>query len=207
MSEVRMLPPNALREALGGEQQHYEDAVEVISENTAEFLARSLVRELVKSTEQKQPAEMHMLCMGAGAAKGELKLAQLLRVPQENVTLVDKQYQENPGLFQSSLLSAESEGPRVIPRDMLAFIEQQEINPSSEKFDVLTFFGMEYVLNNPDIVATVLQRLEPSLADRALVTIFPLLPSALTDNLREHLAQRGFSISRTGVFTFERPQK
>lgn len=120
------------------------------------------------------PNNPKLLGLFAGIGNGEYGLASNVGIPNENITLVDK----NERLFDYvKKLSEEHEYFRthrsginyLFGRGVFEYME----NPEKRDFSVVTAVGAEYVLDDPDVMEIFIRLLPNVLLPKGFVCIYP----------------------------------
>jgi hypothetical protein len=118
-------------------------------------LAATVAGILSDSSIAKETISGPFLGLGAGIATAELSLASRLDI--QDITLIDKETENIPG-FNGS----------YIPSDLFDFL-----NKSTQKFGIVTAFGMEYILNNRENWQLLWSGLEHVTRVNSIVLTFP----------------------------------
>ncbi len=158
-------------------RDNFED---VTSPQRGISIAKELLRKIHKSgfTLPERPT---YLALGAGKAQGEQAFAETLGIDLSHMTLVDKGFSHltREGLNESGFTG------QIVEEDIDSYLNTLGI----PKTDIVTVFGMEYVLSTPIEVAQLASLLPNALEPNGIVVIFPNL---VKGDLSPVLTPQGF---------------
>lgn len=141
----------------------------VTSENTANALSMLLSRLMAKNGDLAYSGTRTYLALGAGQGVGELQFARNMGIilDEGHITFLDKNLP--PDTNKTAPLR------RGVKETMSSFLAK----PPETHYDLVTAFGMEYVINEQSI-GSVLEALEPHLNIGAYIVITPYAGNAIT---------------------------
>lgn len=151
------------------------------AESTGENVGEEIIRWLGTNNKKLNP-KAKLLGLGAGYARPELGLARKLNIPDDRVTLIDK----TPQIYYPS--DVQKDHPRLKYHGgtgMFAYLSRPK-----GKYDIVTAFGVESVLQDATRMTTFISMLPGVLNRGGFVCVNPYTGENLSEVWKESGFQR-----------------